>query len=129
VLVWNGTAWTPTAPAAVTASGVIDFALNGSSPTSTSTFIGAVYIPSARTLAATSRAYIGTSNAGVVTLTLQTTTGVPATAATFTSASITGFADVLITGTPTLAQDWYNIVLTADAVITTAFARGLFLTV
>jgi hypothetical protein len=103
----------------------ISTALNGSSPTSTSTFIGAVYVPASITLSATSRAYIGTSNAGVVTLTLQTPAAV--TAATFTSASITGFADVLITGTPTLAAGWYNIVLTADAVITTAFARGLYL--
>jgi len=129
VLVWNGTAWTPTAPAAVAASGVIDFALNGSSPASTATFIGAVYIPSARTLAAGSRAYLGVSGAAQsVTLTLQTTAG--ATVATFQNASATGFVDVLVTGTPALAVGWHNIVLTAGATVgMTAFARGLYLTV
>lgn len=128
VLVWNGTAWTPTAPAAVTASGVIDFALNGSAAFGSPTFVGSVYIPSARTLAATSRAFLGVSGAAQsVTLTLQTTAG--ATVATFTNASATGFVDVLVTGTPALAAGWYDILLTANTGGSTAFARGLYLTV
>jgi hypothetical protein len=107
---------------------VIDVALNGSAAFGSPTFIGAIYVPSARTLAATSRAFLGVSGAAEsVTLTLQTTAGV--TAATFTNASATGFVDVLVTGTPALAAGWYNILLTAGTAASTAFARGLFLTV
>lgn len=130
VLVYNSgtTSWTPTAPSAVAASGVIDFALNGSAAFGSPTFIGAIYVPSARTLAATSRAFLGVSGAAEsVTLTLQTTAG--ATVATFTNASATGFVDVTVTGTPALAAGWYNILLTAGTAASTAFARGLYLTV
>jgi hypothetical protein len=109
--------------AATAVAAPISTALNGSA--SVATFIGAVYVPAGITLAATSRAFIGTSNSGTVTLTLQTLGLVDA--ATFTSGTITGFDDVLVTGTPTLAAGWYNLVLTPGAGVTTAFARGLYL--
>ena len=109
--------------AATAVAAPISTALNGSA--SVATFIGAVYVPAGITLSATSRAYIGTSNSGTVTLTLQTLGLVDA--ATFTSGTITGFADVQVTGTPTLAQGWYNLVLTPGVGVTTAFARGLYL--
>jgi len=109
--------------AATATAAPISTALNGSA--SVATFIGAVYVPASITLSATSRAYLGTSNSGTVTLTLQTPAAV--TAATFTSGTITGFADVLVTGTPTLAAGWYNVLLTPGVGVTTAFARGLYL--
>ena len=109
--------------AATAVAAPISTALNGSA--SVATFIGAVYVPAGITLAATSRAFIGTSNSGTVTLTLQTLGLVDA--ATFTSGTITGFADVQVTGAPTLAQGWYNLVLTPGVGVTTAFARGLYL--
>jgi hypothetical protein len=109
--------------AATAVAAPISTALNGSA--SVATFIGAVYVPAGITLAATSRAFIGTSNSGTVTLTLQTLGLVDA--ATFTSGTITGFDDVLVIGTPTLAAGWYNLVLTPGVGVTTAFARGLYL--
>jgi hypothetical protein len=130
LLQWNaGTSkWTPTDPAAVTASGVIDFALNGSAANGSPTFIGSVYIPSDRTLAATSRAYLGVNGANQsVKLQLQTPAG--SNIATFENLTATGFVDVTITGTPTLTAGWYNILLTAGTGGSTAFARGLYLTV
>jgi hypothetical protein len=114
--------------AATAVAAPISTALDGSAAFGSPTFIGSVYIPSAITLAATSRAFLGVSGAAEsVTLTLQTTAG--ATAATFTNASATGFVDVAVTGTPALAAGWYNILLTAGTAASTAFARGLYLTV
>jgi len=105
----------------------IILSLDGTSASTVATNVGGVYIPNAITLGVNSQARLGTSGtAQTVTLQLlDATTSV--VVATF-SASITGFASVAVTGTPTLSAGWYAIVLTADAKAQ-AFARGLYLTV
>ena len=121
--------WGAVGSGPVPASGVIDLALNGSAANLSPTFVGAVYIPSTRTLAATSRAWIGVSGANQsVKLELLNTAAV--VKATFQNLSATGFVDATIT-TPAqvLAAGWYDILLTANTSGSTAFARGLYLTV
>jgi len=129
VLVWNGTAWSPTASGSIQASGIIDVVLNGSAAYLSPTVVGTVYIPSARTLAASSRARLGISGASqTVTLQLQNVTSL-AIEATFSATPLSGFADVTLTsGGSITGSGWYDIVLTA-ATAGTAFARGLYLTV
>ena len=128
VLVWNGTAWTPTASGAIQASGIIDVVLNGSAASGSPTVVGTVYIPSARTISASSRARLGISGAGdTVTLQLQNVTSL-AFEATFTATPLSGFADVTLTsGGSITGSGWYDIVLSISA--GTGFARGLYLTV
>ena len=121
--------WGAVGSGPVPASGVIELALNGSAAEGSPTFIGSVYIPSARTLAATSREWIGVSgaNQSVKLELLDTGTNVKAV---FENLSATGFVDATIT-TPAqvLNAGWYDILLTANTAGSTAFARGLHLTV
>jgi hypothetical protein len=112
--------------AATATAAPISTALNGSAANLSPTYVGSVYVPASITLAATSRARIGVSGANQsVKLELLDTSAV--VKATFQNVSATGFVDALVTGTPTLAAGWYDILLTANTGGSTAFARGLYL--
>ena len=112
--------------AATATAAPISTALNGSAANGSPTYVGSVYVPASITLAATSRARIGVSGANQsVKLELLDTSAV--VKATFQNVSATGFVDALVTGTPTLAAGWYDILLTANTGGSTAFARGLYL--
>lgn len=119
-LVWNGVTneWTPSAPA-------VSLALNGSASFGAPEYVGAVYVPANITLSASSRAYLGISGASEQ-VTLEIKSGIT-TLAAFTATPSSGFQNVLVTGTPSLAAGWYDLVLTAGTSGSTVFARGLYL--
>lgn len=123
VLAWNGSAWAPTAQSATNAP--INLSLNGSASFGAPEYVGAVYVPAPITLSATSRAYLGISGASEQ-VTLELKSGIT-TLAAFTATPSSGFQNVLVTGTPSLAAGWYDLVLTAGTSGSTVFARGLYL--
>lgn len=106
----------------------INFALDGTSPASTTTYVGAVYVPLSMSLSVASQAYLGTVSSSLVSLKLYNSAAVEVAAFT-TPSVIVGFAAVSISTTlpVVLAPGWYSIALVSGTV--QSFARGLYLTV
>jgi hypothetical protein len=138
----NGSGYTLgtlTAGAGITvtnASGSVTVASNANGPQSivldatatggTATVIGTIYVPAARTLTASSLAYIGGSLVGDTSVLTLNPAGGGAAVATWTRVGTLG--SQAVTGTPTITPaGWYDLTLQGTAGSGTAFARGLYL--
>jgi hypothetical protein len=130
----SGAVWSAIGSGTIIADGEINLLLDSYASFGAPELVGAVYIPTARTVSASSRALLGVSGDGQayqvdLRLNVLNVPSPEGTVATFSMTAPNGFYDVPLQANVDLAPGWYDVELDCISPGAVAFARGLYLTV